>query len=57
LLSAISGVGSGSKAGHMPADAKPGMPVPQGKPVELQIKEAKMKLLQKPGQLVKSLKK
>lgn len=56
LLSAISGVGSGSKAGHMPESAK-GMPVPQGKPVELQIKEAKMRLLQKPGQLLKSLKK
>ena len=43
--------------GPAPVNAKPGMPTPQGKPVELQIKEAKMKLLQKPGQLVKSLKK
>lgn len=38
-------------------EAKPGMPLPKGKPVELQIKEAKLKLLQKPGQLLKSLKK
>ena len=39
------------------APQKKGMPLPKGKPVELQIKEAKLKLLNKPGQLLKGLKK
>jgi len=55
LAALLSAIGMGSP--KPPPEGAKGMPVPQGKPVELQIKEAKMKLLQKPGQLLKSLKK
>lgn len=59
MLSAIGLGGPGlPPSGTGPVrDPKKGMPAPNGKPVELQIKEAKLKLLQKPGQLLKSLKK
>lgn len=51
----LSAIGMGGRG--VSSEPKPGMPMPKGKPVELQIKEAKLKLLQKPGQLLKSLKK
>lgn len=57
MLQAIGLGGPGLPKNGASPEPKPGMPAPNGKPVELQIKEAKLKLLQKPGQLLKSLKK